>query len=337
MSGPLDAASMTDDKTQRKLQLLLPSFGKANTLNGTKSGSTTTPTNTGGNLDLLSSSSSGSVNQTVYEAHINQQNAASPGIATPHNTSDILGLFNSTNNHHTNTTETTNPADYRGNSSETSSPTIAAHQAPPSSGAAGNGSGLPPTKAPIHLSPSIPTLQPPTSSGGKIPSGFHPSPRLPPGEPPGRIPHDDNNNNNEHPHHYSPPTTHSTTTPPVVVCNNLLCQISQQQQQYPLVAVMAVLLLLSLLCAWWWRQSRQADLGRGEYRAVAAHYADNAFDDAFADDFSAGSYDDDDDAGPGDDHEDDDNGWSGTNKRCIEMKTLDKEENGGLTLEEMNG
>ena len=88
-------------------------------------------------------------------------------------------------------------------------------------------------------------------------------------------------------------------------------------------------LILSVLCAWRFK-SRQADITRGEYRAVAAHYADNGFDNAFADDFSAGSYDD-------DVVEEDDDGWSGTNKRSIEMKTLEQEENGGLTLEEMNG
>jgi hypothetical protein len=86
------------------------------------------------------------------------------------------------------------------------------------------------------------------------------------------------------------------------------------------------ILLLSLLCAWCFKR-RQADLSRGEYRAVAAHYTANAFDDTFADDVSENG---------GGEYDADDLGWG--DKRAIEMRKLPNDEvNGGLTLEEMNG
>jgi hypothetical protein len=68
---------------------------------------------------------------------------------------------------------------------------------------------------------------------------------------------------------------------------------------------------------------------RGEYRSVAHHFADVGFDDTFDDDVSAGEN--------GDYMSDEEDGWSNGGKHVIEMKTLDSEANGGLTLEEMNG
>lgn len=65
---------------------------------------------------------------------------------------------------------------------------------------------------------------------------------------------------------------------------------------------------------------------RGEYRAVAAQYGDMTFDDAFADTYS-------------DDEQDDleDDSWGKAGRSALEMSTLGKEVNGGLSLEEMNG
>ena len=57
---------------------------------------------------------------------------------------------------------------------------------------------------------------------------------------------------------------------------------------------------------------------------VTAQYVDSAFDDSLSDD-------------EGSDDENVDGGWSKAGKRSIEMHAIDREMNGGLTLEEMNG
>jgi hypothetical protein len=69
---------------------------------------------------------------------------------------------------------------------------------------------------------------------------------------------------------------------------------------------------------------------RGEYRSVAHHYADRSFDNTFSDEVSLG---DNEDYMSGDEDE----GWSNGGNHVIEMKTLESESNGGLSLEEMNG
>jgi len=66
------------------------------------------------------------------------------------------------------------------------------------------------------------------------------------------------------------------------------------------------------------------DRSRGEYRAVAAHYAANGFDDTFDDDVSFSDIIDDDDGGGGYEEK----------HHVVEMKDLDS---GRPSLEEMNG
>lgn len=105
-----------------------------------------------------------------------------------------------------------------------------------------------------------------------------------------------------------------------------LCKAAAQIDTHP-IAFLTFGCALVLLCCWRFCCRRGQDR-RGEYRAVAAHYTGNAFDDTFDDNYSQN----------GDDYDDDfDDGWSSTGKRSIEMATLGDEENGGLTLEEMNG
>jgi hypothetical protein len=107
--------------------------------------------------------------------------------------------------------------------------------------------------------------------------------------------------------------------------NSCKVAVSIQNHQVFYGTVFAVFFLYCFrrcLCACWFRKYDE----RGEYRAVAEHFGgfnDTAFDDEYS--FNEEEYDD-------DDVEDD---WSSGPKRAIEM--VEKERNGGLTLEEMNG
>lgn len=98
------------------------------------------------------------------------------------------------------------------------------------------------------------------------------------------------------------------------------CRANTFSQNHPIVA-------LFLVCAFafgtirWVRNNRRRSLSRGEYRAVAAHYIEHDFDDSLRED----------------EFEEEDEGWSSSGKRTIEMASFGDEENGGLTLEEVNG
>jgi hypothetical protein len=95
---------------------------------------------------------------------------------------------------------------------------------------------------------------------------------------------------------------------------------------------LALILILAMLCYCRKRLYGRSDQdARGEYRSVAHQYADRSFDNAFDDETSL---DDNDGYMSGDEEE---GGWNNGGNHVIEMKTLDSEQNGGLTLEEMNG
>jgi len=111
----------------------------------------------------------------------------------------------------------------------------------------------------------------------------------------------------------------------------MFCRGSRLISSHPIafaVIFVAAVVFVALRFRSWWRRRSSFD-ARGEYRAVAA-----TFDETF-------------DAGISDDEVVDDdeydaeatNGWNQSNKRSIEMSSLDLngEQNGGLTLEEMNG
>ena len=71
---------------------------------------------------------------------------------------------------------------------------------------------------------------------------------------------------------------------------------------------------------------------RGEYRQVAAQYGHNGFDNTFSDELSQES----DDIGFTDDMEDD--SWGNSGQKVLELGTFrSTEQNGGLSLAEMNG
>lgn len=132
------------------------------------------------------------------------------------------------------------------------------------------------------------------------------------------------------PKHVPPPTRHPTrpsVLPPRPThpakstkpkqCSGIVCRVSQTASSHPITITLLVVLLI-LWC--YIKLCRSRPDTHGNYRRVAAHYND----DVFGDDYSAGEMDDDD----GDD-------WKRT--RSIEMKDIGREEDGGLTLEEMNG
>jgi hypothetical protein len=98
-----------------------------------------------------------------------------------------------------------------------------------------------------------------------------------------------------------------------------------------------LLAAVALLCYWRLRawSSRRGRVDQGEYRMVAAQYVDSAFDESLSD----GGDDDEDSYGNGNANDDfkDDGGWAKRGTKSIEMNAIDREANGGLTLEEMNG
>jgi hypothetical protein len=122
----------------------------------------------------------------------------------------------------------------------------------------------------------------------------------------------------------SPPTTtdHKSCPTNAGFMRRMICQTTTFSQNHPYFAVLMVgavgLGIMRFV------RNRRRSMSRGEYRAVAAHYIDNDFDDSFRDDdFSQDFLDD-----------EEDEGWS-TGKRTIEMASFGDE--GGLTLEEVNG
>jgi len=141
--------------------------------------------------------------------------------------------------------------------------------------------------------------------------------------------------------HDANPTKTAATGPASCESNSLVgkltCRLSSNANDHPTV-FFTLLVALVLLCLCRRRLfghtgQQDATAARGQYRAVADHYADIAFDDTFEDDFSAGDENED---YMSDD--DDEEGWSNGGKQVIEMKSLGTDEpNGGLTLEEMNG
>jgi hypothetical protein len=131
------------------------------------------------------------------------------------------------------------------------------------------------------------------------------------------------------------PATQSAKNPKKFQCKStttaekLYCRVSSNVSAKP--GEFAILfLMLAVLCVCRKRLFGNDQDARGEYRSVAHHYADVAFDDTFDDEVSSG----DNDEYMSDDEEE---GWSNGGKHVIEMKTLESEKNGGLTLEEMNG
>jgi hypothetical protein len=115
------------------------------------------------------------------------------------------------------------------------------------------------------------------------------------------------------------------------VSGKLYCRVSSNVSDNPGV-FLALILILALLCYCRKRLFGSSDQdARGEYRSVAHHYADRSFDNTFDDNVSL---DDNDGYMSGDEEE---GGWSNGSNHVIEMKTLESEQNGGLTLEEMNG
>lgn len=146
-------------------------------------------------------------------------------------------------------------------------------------------------------------------------------------------------NSHTRPSHPSSPTQHFRTPfPPAPPKNpqsssspssSYCSQRSRLVCSHPIGLLLALMLGI-LLCVWRFRaHKRREDLARGEYRAVAAHITDNAFDNTFADDYS---YNDDDD-GDEYDSEEDEFGWSGGKRRVIEMKKLGDDEHSGLSME----
>jgi hypothetical protein len=110
-------------------------------------------------------------------------------------------------------------------------------------------------------------------------------------------------------------------------CSGIPCRLGSAIGSHVIVSTL-ILVAVALLCYWRLKvccsSRRRAD--QGEYRMVAAQYVDSAFDDSLSD--------------PGDEDGSDDDvdgGWSKRGKKSIEMHAIDRETNGGLTLEEMNG
>jgi hypothetical protein len=107
-------------------------------------------------------------------------------------------------------------------------------------------------------------------------------------------------------------------------CGGTICQLGLLVSTHIILSSLAAV-ALALLCYWRLKiccSRRRVD--HGEYRMVTAQYVDSAFDDSLSDD-------------EGSDDENFDGGWSKSGKRTIEMHSIDREMNGGLTLEEMNG
>jgi len=134
-----------------------------------------------------------------------------------------------------------------------------------------------------------------------------------------------------------PPLNPKPSTPvsPLISCSDekgmlpyLSCQSVASIKTHPITFVLMMIALLAYCCHICQRR-RRTGAARGEYRALAAHYND----DVFGDDYSAESI-------PSDEDDEEYESWGTSNKghhRTIEMKTLGRETNGGLTLEEMNG
>jgi hypothetical protein len=107
-------------------------------------------------------------------------------------------------------------------------------------------------------------------------------------------------------------------------CGGTICQLGLLVSTHIILSSLAAV-TLALLCYWRLKlccSRRRVD--HGEYRMVTAQYVDSAFDESLSDD-------------EGSDDENFDGGWSKSGKRTIEMHSIDRERNGGLTLEEMNG
>lgn len=99
---------------------------------------------------------------------------------------------------------------------------------------------------------------------------------------------------------------------------------------HPMASFSSLALLPLLLICCWRRYCSKTD-ARGEYRAVAAQYGDINFDNTFSDTYS----DDEDEDGFG--NGDVEDSWGKSGRRTLEMSSIGKERNGGLSLEEMNG
>jgi hypothetical protein len=116
------------------------------------------------------------------------------------------------------------------------------------------------------------------------------------------------------------------------LCSTVSCRLGATMGSHVILSSL-LLTAFAVLCYWRLRircSLRRGRLDQGEYRMVAAQYVDSAFDESLSDggDDEDGSYDDD---------IKDDGGWSTREKKSIEMHEIDREANGGLTLEEMNG
>jgi hypothetical protein len=104
--------------------------------------------------------------------------------------------------------------------------------------------------------------------------------------------------------------------------------ISCHAKAHPIQTVSVLGLLIALVVCWRRRRGLRGYMGlgdqtRGEYRAVAAHYTANGFDDTFDDDVSFSDFDDDDGGGFDEKHH-----------QVVELKDLD---NVRPSLEEING
>ena len=126
--------------------------------------------------------------------------------------------------------------------------------------------------------------------------------------------------------------TPTTTTTETIECSGIVGTMECQYKQHEMI-IMAVLAFVPVLVICLLRKCccKPSKDTRGEYRAVAAQYGD--YDNTFSDDYS--DEEDDDFVNGNGDIEDD--SWGKSGKRTIEMSNLGHEQNGGLSLEEMNG
>ena len=171
---------------------------------------------------------------------------------------------------------------------------------------------------PMTIPPNVPPVNAPTTHGYPRPSRpsssqqQHNRTPLPPPHHPSAPTHQQQQHHQKQPPSPSPSCGQSDSLTVRLICSHPM-------------GIMLVLVFGILLCIWRCHaQKRREDMTRGEYRAVAAHITDNAFDNTFADDYS---YNDDDDDEY--DSEEDEFGWSGGKRHVIEMKKMGDDEHSG--------
>ena len=133
----------------------------------------------------------------------------------------------------------------------------------------------------------------------------------------------------------SSPTFHPLEPAATVDCTGLVGQLQCGYEGHPLAtyAMIAFVPLLLICCMRKYCRPKSALDTRGQYRAVAAQYGNMGYDNTFSDTFS----DDEDDDFVNGNGDIEDDSWGKSGKRTLELPSLRKEQNGGLTLAEMNG